>query len=987
MAAWVGQDLPSSTILYASLRFDILENLVVQISNAPAVDAATLRRELEAAIQGEVRFDAVSRALYSTDASVYQIHPIGVVVPKSREDILRTLEICRRLHCSITMRGGGTSQAGQAIGAGLQIDLSKHYNRVLEVNSGERWARVEPGIVLDELNAHLQPLGMRFAPDISTASRATIGGMMANNSSGARSVLYGKTIDHVLEQVVALSDGSVVHFREMPWNEIPQGETLEAACYRRVLELAGEHADEIRRRYPTIMRRVGGYNLDEFTAPGKPVNLARLMVGSEGTLGIVLEAKLRLVPLPKAKAVMVVMFRDLLESLAAAPVILRHQPSAVEVMDKAILDHTRQNAALDRIRNQFIEGDPGSTLCIEFYGDRKEDLPPRLAALEQDLRAKGFGYAYRAETDLAAQARIWSLREASLGLSMAMKDDAKSIAFVEDTAVAPEKLRDFIERFLAILRGHGTTAGIYAHASVGCLHVRPVINMKTEEGVRKFEAIAQDVADLVLEFGGALSAEHGDGLVRSPFMRQMFGPAIYEAFREVKRTFDPQGILNPGKIVDAPPLTSNLRFGAGYQTPNPPTWFDFTEYGGIGGAVEMCSGVGACRKKLAGTMCPSYMATREEAHSTRGRANVLRLAMTGRLAEAGLGDEGVHEVLDLCLECRACKSECPVGVDVARLKSEFLAGYWQRHGIPLEVRLLGGIDRVSRWGSRFAALANGLNAAAPGRWFNERFLGIDRRRSLPKWRRHTFEQWSRSQPPGDAQAKPVTLFNDTFTNHYDPEIGVAAYEVLAKGGYSATVVRPGCCGRPLISQGLLPQAREYAERVVTGLYPIAERGEKILFCEPSCLSAIKEDAPALLRGDLQRKAQRVAEASILFDEFAATLDLPLRPADGSILLHGHCHQKAMGMLGSTLTLLSRIPNAKVADLDAGCCGMAGSFGYHQRHFEVSKTIAARRLLPAVRAMKPGDVLVAPGTSCRHQVADLSGTAAMHPAVLIRNFLR
>ena len=483
----------------------------------------TFERELRENIEGEVRFDKISRALYSNDASVYQIEPAGVVIPRHREDLIRVAAICRKHRAPITMRGGGTSQAGQAIGEGIVVDTSKYFNRLLEVNAEERWARVEPGIVLDELNAQLAGLGLRFAPDISTASRATVGGMMANNSSGARSVLYGKTIDHVLEQTVLLSDGSIANFRDLARDEVPTGESLEANCYRTVLRLASEHAAEIDRRYPKVLRRVGGYNLDEFTDPSKPVNLAKIMVGSEGTLGIVLEAKLRLVPLPKAKAVMVIEFADLLEALAATPVILGHHPSAVEVMDKAILDNTRQNAALDAIRKSFIEGDPAATLCVEFYGDRKEDLPPRLNALEQDLRAKNFGYRYRMETDLAAQTRVWSLREAALGLSMAMKEDAKSIPFVEDTAVAPERLSEYIGRFLELLRAHETTAGIYAHASVGCLHVRPVINMKTETGVRKFEAIANEVADLVLEFGGALSGEHGDGLVRSPFLQKMFG--------------------------------------------------------------------------------------------------------------------------------------------------------------------------------------------------------------------------------------------------------------------------------------------------------------------------------------------------------------------------------------------------------------------------------------------------------------------------------
>ena len=952
--------------------------------------AETLRRELEAQLEGEVRFDEISRALYSTDASVYQIQPVGVVVPKHRQDILRTLEICRRHHVPITMRGGGTSQAGQAIGEGIQIDISKHYNRILEVNDADWWVRVEPGIVLDELNAQLAPLGVRFAPDITTASRATLGGMMANNSSGARSVLYGKTIDHVLEQTVALSDGSIAHFREIPRDRVPSGETLEADCYRMVLGLAQQHAGEIDRRYPKILRRVAGYNLDEFTDSTKPVNLTKMMVGSEGTLGIILEAKLRLVPLPKAKAVMVIAFSDLLEALAATPVILHHGPSAVEVMDKSILDYTRQNAALDRIRNAFIDGDPAATLCVEFYADRKDDLPPRLKALEEDLRSRKLGYSYRAETDLAAQAKIWSLREASLGLSMAMKSDAKSISFVEDTAVAPEKLRDYIERFLDLLHRHGTTAGIYAHASVGLLHVRPVINMKTEHGIQKFAAIAQEVASLALEFGGTISGEHGDGLVRSPFLAQMFGPVLYEAFRQIKRTFDPFGLFNPGKIVDPPAITSNLRFGAGYQTPKPTTWFDYEAYGGMGGAVEMCSGVGACRKKLAGTMCPSYMATRDEAHSTRGRANVLRLAMAGRLDESGLGDEGTYQVLDLCLECRACKAECPVGVDMARFKSEFLADYWSRYGTPLRASALGNVDRISVWGSRFAPLANWLNGATLIRWLNEQVLDIDHRRTLPAYKRQTFERWL-ARNRGALWSRPlacrqVTLFNDTFTNHYDPQIGIAALEVLEHAGCQVNVVKPGCCGRPLISQGLLKQAREHASKVVAGLFPIASRGEKILFCEPSCLSAVKEDAPSLLRGDEQRKAQTVASACALFDEYAAALDLPLQARPGRILLHGHCHQKSMGMLPATIALLARIPSASVVDLDAGCCGMAGSFGYDKHHYDVSLAIANRRLLPAAKSMSESDVLVAPGTSCRHQIADLSGKTAVHPAVLIRSLL-
>jgi FAD/FMN-containing dehydrogenase/Fe-S oxidoreductase len=947
----------------------------------------TLRHELEQQLDGEVRFDKVSRALYSTDASVYQIEPLGVVIPRSREDLIRLVRICAQFRCPLTMRGGGTSQAGQAIGAGLVADTSKYLNRILEVNAAERWARIEPGVVLDDLNAALRPHHVRFAPDISTASRATVGGMMANNSCGARSVLYGKTIDHVLAQEVVLSDGSVATFGPLDaagLEAASAGPSLAAQCYRTVRGVAADRASEIEQRFPKVVRRVGGYNLDEFTRPGRPFNLAKLMVGSEGTLAVVLNATINLVPLPTAKAVLTVQFNDLLESLAATPVILRHRPSAIEVMDKFILDHTRQSAALDALRRSFIEGDPGSLLCVEFYGDRDEDLPPRMDAVERDLRAQGLGYRYHRVVDAAAQAQVWSLREAALGLSMAMKTEAKSLSFVEDTAVAPEKLRDYIERFQEIVRRHGTSAGVYAHASVGCLHVRPVVNMKTEAGVRMFEAIANDVSDLVLEFGGALSGEHGDGLVRSPFMRKMYGPAIYDAFCAIKKTFDPHRIFNPGKIVDAPPLTSNLRYGAGYVARNPPTHFDYAEYGGLAGAVDMCSGLGVCRKTASGTMCPSYMATQEEKHSTRGRANVLRLAMAGRLGEAGLGDEGVYGTLDLCLECRACKAECPVGVDVARFKSEFLADYWARHGTPLDARLLGSVRRVAAVGSRLAPLSNWLARTAIVRQLNERLLGIDRRRTLPAFQRRTL---ARQAPRADAQCEAV-IFNDTFTNYYEPDIGLAALEVLAAAGIRAGLASHHCCGRPQISKGLLRQAARLAERNTDALFPYASAGRAIVFCEPSCLSAVREDAPALLRGETRRRAETVAGAAVLFEEFVRAMvpRLSLSPGPASILLHGHCHQKAMGLVPAAKSLLSMIPGATVVDLDSGCCGMAGSWGYAREHYEVSRAIGERRLFPAVRARQSGAVVAAAGTSCRHQIQDFTGVEAVHPAVLLRSRL-
>ena len=965
-------------------------------ADASRVDVAGLERALRGSIAGEVRFDRVSRALYSTDASVYQIEPLGVVVARTREDVVQTVRLCDQYQCPLTLRGGGTSQAGQAVGAGLILDTSKHLNRLLEVDPGRRIARVEPGLVLDELNAQLKPHGLRFAPDISTASRATVGGMMANNSAGARSVLYGITLHHVLEQQVVLADGTLAHFRDLSPAELDEacgGESLAARGYRAVRRLAAGCGDEIERRYPKLLRRVGGYNLNEFTRTDRPFNLTRLMIGSEGTLGVILEATINLVPLPRAKAVMAIEFASLLEALEAAPLILRHRPSAVEVMDKFILDFTRQNAELDRKRRTFIEGDPGALLCVEFYADEAGDLPPRLEALERDLRTSGYGYRYFHALDLAAQARIWSVREAGLGLSMAMKDDNKSLSFVEDTAVAPERLRDFIERFLEIVRRHGTTAGVYAHASVGCLHVRPVVNLKTEAGLRTFESLANEVSDLVLEFGGALSGEHGDGLVRSPFMRKMFGPVLYDAFREIKRTFDPRGILNPGKIVDAPPLTSNLRYTPAYRARTPDTWFDYSAWGGMSGAVEMCSGLGACRKTLEGTMCPSYMVTREEAHSTRGRANTLRLVMAGRLDESGLGDEGVREVLDLCLECRACKAECPVGVDVARFKSEFLADYWTRHGTPLRARALGGIHQLSQWASRAPGLSNALLGSGLARRVNEHVLGIDRRRTLPRWAPRTLtSQWPSSISPGPRRGPAVLLFNDTFTNYYHPEIGLAAADVLDAAGVAVSLAPNVCCGRPLISQGLLKQARVHAAENTRLLHAQVSAGHPLLFLEPSCLSALREDAPALLRGDDQRKAREVADACLLFEEYIersladGRITLPLQNGPSHVMLHGHCHQKSMGALPPAKALLERIPGTQVTDLDAGCCGMAGSFGYAREHFEVSRQIGERKLLPAARALNAGQVLVAAGTSCRQQVADFTGVRALHPAELLRSLL-
>ena len=954
---------------------------------------ASLEQALRRAVAGDVRFDRGTRAQYATDASVYQIEPLGVVLPRSHDDVEAVVTIAAAHGVPVTARGGGTSQAGQSIGAGIVVDTSKYLNRLLALDVDARTARVEPGLVLDHLNAALAPHRLRFAPDVSSASRATLGGMMANNSSGARSVLYGKTGEHVRTQRVVCADGSTGELGPLSGAALEaarQGDGVLARAYRELPALAATHAAEIERRYPKVMRRVGGYALDFFTDAAAPVDLTKVMVGSEGTLGFVTEATVALVPLPAAKALLTLEFDDLLDALAATPIVLRHGPSAVEVMDAFILGHAVGHPTLDAALRQIVRSEHSALLCVEFYGDHLDALLPRMQAAERDVAAAGLRGQARQITDPAGQARVWHVRESSLGLSMGMKGDAKAISFVEDTAVAPERLRDYIDRFRAIVARRGTHAGVYAHASVGCLHVRPVVNLKTAEGLAQFEAIARDVADLVLEFGGALSGEHGDGLVRGAFNEQMFGSTLYEAFRRVKRTFDPQGTFNPGRIVDTPPITAHLRFSPAYRTPAPATYFDFSADGGLGRAVEQCSGVGLCRKTQGGTMCPSYMATRDENDSTRGRANVLRLALSGQLGADGLDAPAVHDALDLCLECRACRSECPTSVDMARIKSEVLADRWDRHGAPPAVQAFGHVRTVAAIGSALAPLANAIAGSRVGRAVNEALLGVDRRRSLPTWTRQTLTKRLRHV----TQRSPVraVLFADTFTEHSEPANGVAAAAVLDRAGIGTTLVPHGCCGRPLISQGLLEEARRTAAGTVDALYERAAAGDAIVFLEPSCLSAIRDDAPALLSGRRRERAEVVARQSVLFEAYledelrAGRASLPLKGGPASILLHPHCHQRAMGLASPAAALLRRVPGATVTDLDAGCCGMAGSFGYTTDHYDVSRAIGERRLAPAARALGTDSVLVAAGTSCRHQVADLASATALHPARLLHSLL-
>ena len=724
-----------------------------------------------------------------------------------------------------------------------------------------------------------------------------------------------------------------------------------------------------------------------------------MMVGSEGTLGLVLEATLRLTEPPKASVLGVAQFRELRDAMVATTAILRHDPSAVELMDRNLLEMTRGKTEFEPLRD-FIVGDPGAILIVEFMGDSMDGLPERIDALEAELEERGLSTHVHRAIEPAAQARIWKLRQAGLGLSMAETGDTKSISFVEDTAVAPEQLPDYIDRFQEILAERDTKAIFYAHASVGLLHIRPAVDMKTVDGVERFESIARRVSDLVLEFGGALSAEHGDGLSRSPFQEKMFGPALYDAFCQIKDTFDEAGVLNPGKIVRPPPLTDNLRFGSDYRTNEIDTLFDFSDFGGISRAVEQCGGVGTCRKTLTGTMCPSYMATMEESDSTRGRANALRLAISGQLGPLGLTDPALYPVLDLCLECKSCKTECPTGVDMARTKSEFLHQYRLEHGTSLRSRVLAAAEGVAIWGSRLAPLSNWVLGSRISRWLSERVLGIDRRREIPKSASRTFLAWwkARDAPRpegivGIAGSRRVAIFADTFTNFYEPEHGIATVRMAEKLGIEVVVPPRVCCGRPLISKGFLDQARTQAAATAEALFPLARDGLPIVFCEPGCYSAVRDDHPLLLRGEIREKAEEVAAACLTFEEWAESA---LGSSQGrapeiaggptNILLHGHCHQKALVGLGPATRLLSRIPGCQVVDADGGCCGMAGSFGYEREHYSISKAVGERKLFPAIRQNGPDTAVVAPGFSCRQQIRHFTGARPVSVMELLEPLL-
>jgi FAD/FMN-containing dehydrogenase/Fe-S oxidoreductase len=973
-----------------------------------------LARELEPLVAGEVRFDAKARALYATDASPYEIWPLGVVLPRNVEDIRHTLEVARRHGVPVLPRGGGTSLAGQTVARAIVVDVSKYMTEILEFDEAGRTVRVQPGVVRDQLNDFLKPYRLQFTPDVSTTNRANVGGMVANNSAGTRSIKYGKTVDQVVSMTVMLADGSVLELRELDQAELGAKlarDDREGEIYRTVHRVVTEHADEIEARFPKVMRRVGGYNLDELTE-GRPFNLAKLVSGSEGTLAFILEVTLRLQPIPAYRMLALLHFETLGGALTSVQYINRHGPSAVEILDDVMFELGLANPAIAPLMH-WLEGTPAAVLMVEFDGETEEEMLAGFRSLQDDPEVGRLSYhTYTALSELE-QRDVLELRRAGLGIYATVKGLQKPVPFIEDAAIPPENLPQYLPEVLEVCRKYGLRFGIYGHASVGVIHVRPMIDLKSSEGVEQYQRISEEVFALVKRYGGSWSGEHGDGLIRSYQNRNLFGDLLYEDFRALKRAFDPEGLMNPGKIVDAPPMTESLRYGSGYPEPELHTVFDFSADGGFLEAAEACTGVGACRKVGTGTMCPSYMVTRDEDHSTRGRANILREAMTGNLP-GGLASKEVYEVLDLCLECKACKAECPSQVDVAKLKYEFLQHYHDQHGVSLPVLAMGNVARIAPLGRMFAPLANALLPLKPVRWLTEKLVKVDRRRVMPSYARQSLAQWfagrdasplapepnvadtlaesafrGSSQHGGNysGQRGTVALFADTWTMYNEPEVGKSAVEVLERLGYRVELVPYGCCGRPQISKGLLRQAKRMAAANVDKLTPYVLRGVPVVGLEPSCVTAFRDDYRDLVPGET---TDAVAGSVWMIDQFLAKewtqgkLDpsQAFQKSTTPMMLHGHCQQRAVLGTGATKSVLEWVSN-DVHEVDSGCCGMAGSFGYG--HYDVSMAIGEQRLFPAVRE-HAGDT-VACGFSCRHQIRDGTGKPSKHVSEVLAQALR
>ena len=967
---------------------------------------------LKAELRGGLFDDLFARGRYATDASIYQMMPHAIVVPETLQDVEATLAFARREGLAVLPRGGGTSQCGQTVNNAVVIDASRHLNRILELDVEARRCVVEPGIVLDELNRQLKPHGLWFPVDVSTSSRATIGGMAGNNSCGGRSIRYGMMRDNVTAIEAIMSDGTKAWFGDIA-GTAPTG--LLAELQPRLLAMGEAHRQDILDGFPKVLRRVGGYNVDALMPDamalrpggkaGDGINLAHLLVGSEGTLAFSTAIELRLWPLPARKLMGICHFPSFYKAMDAAQHLVTLDPVAVELVDDTMIELGRSIPIFQKTIEEAVRGTPAALLVVEFAEDDMDENHRRLERLHAMMGDLGFGWDRPAEwrggvvdaIDPAMQGRVAEMRKSGLNIMMSMKSEAKPVSFLEDCAVELKDLAEYTDGLTSIFEKHGARGTWYAHASVGCLHVRPVLDMKEQHGADTMRAIAEEAFALVRSFGGSHSGEHGDGIVRSEFNDTMFGPVLPQLFRQVKAMFDPASMFNPGKITDAPRMDdrSLFRFAPGYRVENAESVLDWAEWpgaaGGLQGAVEMCNNNGACRKLEGGVMCPSYRATRNERDAVRGRANSLRLALSGQLGADALTGEAMAETMKLCVSCKACKRECPVGVDMARMKVEVTAARARARGVPLHDRLIANLPAYAPVASRLANFSNLLQSI----WRHvpvlsglvSRITGFTPRRALPHWHTNAFKDEEIGSAPSGT-GTPVVLFADTFNRYFEADNLRAAVRVLRRAGYdvfapSPAHGRPLCCGRTYLSSGMVDEARAEAERLVAALYPLARSGVRIVGLEPSCTLALRDEIPALLASE---KAETVAEATMTFAELLAQdrpdLGLPSERAAATVKLHGHCHQKAFDAVKPIETVLRDLAGADVETIETSCCGMAGAFGYGRDTYDVSIKMAEAALLPAVREAEPGQPILADGTSCRCQIADGTGREATHLALYL-----
>ena len=927
-----------------------------------------LTQDLKTHVEGEVLLNDIEKQVYSVDASIYQITPKLVVIPQTKDDLLSIVLVAKKHKIPLIPRGAATGIAGGCIGKGIVIDLSKNLNTITQINPREAWADVEPGVVQDQLNKSLSPIQSRLGPDTSTGNRATIGGMIGNNSSGAHSLRFGRMSEHIIELEVVLSSGEIATFKELnmqEWNAYSQETSHEGRIYRQLARIRREYGEEIKKHFPKHKRRASGYNLDELIRP-EGINVAKLIAGSEGTLGLVASAKLKISPKPLHTALIVLYFHSRTEGFWHAEKLIQHELYSLEIIDEQLIQ-LGLIAPNMQGKLEWIEGSPVSMVVAELDANALPDLEDKILKLTEFVEKEKIGYSYsvlRTPDDIA---HVWELRKAGLGLLMSRRTKSQAIAFVEDVSVPPHQLGPFMERFLKYIESEGKEAGFYGHMGEGCIHVRPYVDMTDPEDYQRMKRMIESVGDLLLEHEGVLSGEHGDGLVRSWTHPKMFGPKLYQAFCEIKEIFDPDHLMNPGKIVDAPDFFENLRNSPQHQVAELDTFLDFTPDGGLSFAVNMCNGNGNCRKQQ-GLMCPSFQAYGDERHSTRARAQALRAVVNGQVSLEALTQNEVLDVLDLCLECKGCKRDCPSHVDMARIKAEVLHQQQKKKGSSLRTKIFAHVGQLNMLQSYFPKSSRFFQSSSLSKYLLKR-IGIAPERELPQIALETFSKVNLEQPKQEECKDTVVLFNDTFTEFNCPEIGVSAVQVLNSLGFHVIIPPWRCCGRPMFSKGLLTKAQKLAKNLVAQLLPYAKKGYPILGLEPSCLYTIIDDYPHLMP---KEECQTVIDACLTFDAFLDSLiekdafPVDLGPDRPNVKLHRHCYQKALEQTPHTLNVLKHVFGNKASEIPSGCCGMAGSFGYESEHYDMSIAIANKRLVPAIKNSPPSSTFVANGMSCRGQ---------------------